>query len=285
MIGYLNMDTLEFNIGSLIKANKKENKTLNIIKLSKDPRVESYMKGKVNACTEYDIMCVIHEPKDKEELLNLLDELNKDPLQKVIIQTPIDEDTFGNIYELSNLVNREQDVDGFEFPLIKFREYKSIPQFLNDPVFSPTAKGALSMMFAGRKEKGLDSMTLRGETVTVIGTGLTSGLPIANACMSLGATVYTACSTTTEEDLKAMVGDSTIIVGCSGVPHIVNSECHSKRDNAIYINIGMSRVEGAMLGDINQKEVLELQNTLYANPVFKSTGRLTCLFVAYNTIL
>lgn len=284
---YLNMNILEGNIAVLTEAVKKTNpnNTLNIIKLSQDPRVESYMKGKITACDELGVNCKVHSPKTKLELLDLLCELEKDESQKIIIQTPIDEDVFGNIYELSKLVKRNQDVDGFEFPLIKFREYNTIPQFLNDPTFSPTAKGVLAMMFAGRKDKHMDCLNLRGETITVIGTGLTSGLPIANACMSLGATVYTACSSTTQEDLKAMVGDSTIVIGCSGVPHIVNSECHSLREDAIYINVGMNRVDGKMLGDICQDDVLALSNTMYANPTFKSTGRLTCLFCALNTLL
>lgn len=287
MLKYLNMNALEGNIGVLIEANKqlRPKNTLNIIKLSKDPRVESYMKGKITACEEVGIGCQVHAPKDRAELELLLSILQKDTTQKIIVQTPIDEDIFGDVYNISKLVKLEQDVDGFEFPLIKFRELRTIPQFLNEPCFSPTAKGVLAMMYAARKEKGLDATNLRGETITVIGTGLTSGLPIANACMSLGATVYTACSSTPLEDLYAMVGDSTIVVGCSGIPHIVNKEIHSKRDKAVYINVGMNRVNGKMQGDICQDDVLELQNTLYANPTFKSTGRLTCLFCAYNTVL
>lgn len=290
---YLNMDVLEGNIAFLVENYKKinPNNTLNIIKLSKDPRVESYMKGKITACEELGVGCQVHAPTDRAELELLLSILKKDKTQKIIIQTPINEEVFGNIYELSKLVDREQDVDGFEFPIIKFRELRTIPQYLNDATFSPTAKGVLAMMFAARKEKDslgwkkIDPMNLRGETITVIGTGLTSGLPIANACMSLGATVYTACSSTSLEDLTAMVGDSTIVVGCSGMPHIVDKDLHSVRDNAIYINVGMNRVDGKMLGDICQDDVLELPNTLYANPTFKSTGRLTCLFCALNTLL
>ncbi len=287
MLNYLNMNTLEGNIALLIEANKKNNPNnrLNIIKLSKDPTVESYMKGKIKACEEMQVDCKVHSPKDKEELLNLLSELKKNKNERIIVQTPIDEEIFGNIYELSRLVNPQQDVDGFEFPLMKFRELRTITQYLNEPCYSPTAKGVLAMMFAGRKEKNGNVNNLRGETVTIIGTGLTSGLPIANACMSLGATVYTASSSTPLEDLRAMVGDSTIVVGCSGVPHIVNKEICSFRDDAIYINVGMNRVNGKMEGDIKQDDVLELANTLYANPTFKSTGRLTCLMCCLNTVL
>ena len=140
-------------------------------------------------------------------------------------------------------------------------------------------------MYAARKEKQMNGNNLRGETITVIGTGLTSGLPIANACMSLGATVYTACSSTSYEDLKAMVMDSTIVVGCSGVPHIVYKELHSLREDAVYINVGMAKENGKMKGDINQMEILELDNTLYANPLFKSTGLLTCMYCCLNTVL
>lgn len=284
---YLDMNILEGNIAVLIESykSKKPNNTLNIIKLSKDPRVESYLKGKIKACEENGVGCQVHAPVDKKELKLLLSILGEDKNQKIIIQTPIDEDKFGNIYEITQLVNREQDVDGFEFPLIKFREYKTIPEFLHDPTFSPTGKGVLSMMFAGRKDKHRDPMNLRGETITVIGTGLTSGLPIANACMSLGATVYTACSSTPYEDLKAMVGDSTIVVGCSGIAHIVDKDLRSIRENVMYINVGMSRENGKMLGDINQEDVLQLENTMYANPTFGSTGRLTCLMCCLNTVI
>lgn len=287
MLKYLNMNALEGNIAILIEANKKlrPSNTLNIIKLSKDPRVESYMKGKITACEELGIGIQVHAPKDRTELELLLSILQKDDTQKIIVQTPIDEDIFGSVYDISKLVRRDSDVDGFEFPLIKFRELKTIPQYLNEPCFSPTSKGVLAMMYAARKEKGLNANNLRGETITVIGTGLTSGLPIANACMALGATVYTACSSTPLEDLYAMVGDSTIVVGCSGIPHIVNKDIFSQRENVVYINVGMNRVDGKMQGDICQEDVLGLSNTLYANPTLKSTGRLTCLMCCLNTVL
>lgn len=287
MLKYLNMDALEGNIAILIEANKKlrPHNTLNIIKLSKDPRVESYMKGKIKACEEVGVGCQVHAPKDRAELELLLSILAKDPNQKIIVQTPIDEDIYGDVHNITKLVNREQDVDGFEFPLIKFREYRTIPQFLNDKSFSPTAKGVLSMMFSARKEKGLDPLNLRGETITVIGVGLTSGLPIANACMSLGATVYIATSSTKEEDLYAMVGDSSIVVACAGVPKLIGEYINSKRNNAVYINVGMSRLDGRTVGDIDTEVIESLSNTLYVNPTFGTTGRLTCLFCALNTTL
>lgn len=287
MLKFLNMDVLEGNIGVLTEVHKrlKSDNTLNIIQLSKDARVQSYLKGKIKACEELGVLCVIHTPSNKKELEILLSCLSKNKTQKIIIQTPIDEDIFGNIHELIKLVDREQDVDGFDFPLIKFREYRTIVEYLQAPNFSPTAKGVLGMMYGARREKNLDHSNLRGETITIIGTGLTSGLPIANACMSLGATVYTAGSSTTDEDLRAMVGDSTIVVSCCGVANKINKNMCSLRENAVYINVGMSKVDGKLAGDINYDEIMALDNTLYCNKTLGTTGRLTCLFLALNTVL
>jgi methylenetetrahydrofolate dehydrogenase (NADP+)/methenyltetrahydrofolate cyclohydrolase len=296
---YLNIGTIEGNIDIMTRSLAKRRagdppRTLNIVRLTDDPVVESYMKGKINACLEYGVNYLIHEPQDKAELLKLLDKLSEDKSQKILIQTPIDEERFGDIHSIMFFVDPVQDVDGFHFPMSKFVQYNTILDFMRDKNFSPTAKGVLSTMYAGRCQKGYQmtgqvskkpvANNLRGETITIIGSGLTSGCPIAYACIALGATVYVANSTTCLLDLQAMVADSTIVVSCAGVPHTVNKAICSQRDNAIYINVGMSRENGKTVGDIDIEEIEELPNTLFVNPLFGSTGRFTCQYVVYNTL-
>ena len=68
---------------------------------------------------------------------------------------------------------------------------------------------------------------------------------------------------------------------------MINKENKSDFEDACYINIGMFRDEedGKLKGDINYNEIIELENTLYCNRLFNSTGKLTTMCLILNTVL
>lgn len=267
-------------IDKLIKEKVEINKdrTLHIISLSDDPASEIYMKNKVNMAKEYGINAIIHKPKDKFELFNIMiSEVFSSINNRFIIQLPYDT----NKWNTDNLINSNlkfMDVDGFKFDLQDLVKIKNIDDMIAHPNFSPTAKGVLLILDT------LFDGNIKGKQATILGKGITSGLPIALMCEQLGLTVTWCNSSTLNRIRQETIENSEIIVSCVG-KEIINKDLHSKMDNACYVNVGMFKEDDKLKGDINYNDVIELDNTLFCNKLFNSTGKLTTMCLILNTVL
>lgn len=278
---------VEFTIAlvdELIKDRVKmlsEERELHIISLSDDKASKSYMNNKLKIADNYEIPAMIHRPENRYELINILAELGSVDNTRVIIQCPFDEDKWGKLEDLMKMIPKKKDVDGFDFSLISLNNIKSFDDMINNPNFSPTAKGVLLLLGA------CFDFDIKGKSINVIGKGLTSGLPIATICEQLGATVYWCNSKTSKHTLESLSSITDIIISCAGVPNLINKDnAINKYNDAYYINVGMNKDEnGKLKGDINYDEIIELPNTIFCNELFGSTGKLTTMCLILNTVL
>lgn len=274
---------IEDAIQILKKSNP--NRVLHIVSLSDDPSSESYMKNKCKMGEKYGVETIIHRPKDKNELNFLMLKLSINKENRVIVQCPFDQNKWGTIEEIIRPLPDFMDVDGFKFNNLDLINTKSFDDMINNPNFSPTAKGVLTIM-----EYCLlySNRIFDGRKVTVIGKGLTSGLPIAMMCEQLGATV-TWCNSRTDSRYRDIsIHDSDFIISCAGTSkeYLVTPLNKSNNPNACYINVGMSKGEdGKLKGDIDYKTISPLNNTLFCNPLLGSTGKLTTMCLILNTLL
>ncbi len=260
--------------------NKNNKRVLHIISLSDDPASAVYMKNKVNMGEKYGVKVIIHKPKDKEELHSVLNIVLDDINNRVIIQCPYDEEKWGTLSGLLKYIPDWMDVDGFKFNIMDLSRIKDIDQMFNNPNFSPTAKGAILLI-----DKAYKGMT-KGKHVTVLGKGLTSGMPIALMCEQLGYTVTWCNSNTLTKVREDIIRNSKVIVSCVG-KEMINKNLHSEVPNACYINVGMFKDDesGKLKADINYNDISELDNTLYCNKLFNTTGKLTTMCLILNTVL
>lgn len=267
-----------------ILAENSERK-LHIVSLSNDAASESYMRNKCKMGEKYGIETIIHRPKSEFELETLMIKLSLNKNNRVIVQCPFDQKKWGTMREVMKPIPGFMDVDGFEFSNLDLINTKSFDDMFNNPNFSPTAKGVLTIM----KFCLLYSNKVFGGTnVTVIGKGLTSGLPIATMCEQLGCTVTWCNSKTQLESRDINIANSKIIISCAGTGRedIVTKLNKSMSDNACYINVGMNRGEnGKLKGDIDYESISQLDNTLFCNPLLGSTGKLTTMCLILNTLL
>jgi len=90
--------------------------------------------------------------------------------------------------------------------------------------------------------------SLEGALVCVVGASPTVGRPLALALLSAGATVRIAQATT--RDLIAETCDADIVIAAAGVPGLIGRD-HLK-PGAVAIDVGVTRVEGRLLGDIDR---------------------------------
>lgn len=267
-------------IDARIKELQSVNRVLNIISLTDDPSARLYMKRKVEMGEKYNVPVKIHNPNTYSDLLRLMSKLKDDKRNRVIIQKPFDESKWGSLKSLHKMIPEQMDVDGFGFTMLDIVETKSFEDMFNNPRFSPTAKGVLMIM------KSLNKGEFKGERVTVLGKGLTSGLPIGLMAAQLGCTVRWVNSGSKPNDVKRLVEFSDYVIGCTGRPNIINNECCI--DSSIggkYINVGMTKIDDVWYGDINFEEIQSNPNTIFCNNLFGSTGKLTTLCLILNTLL
>lgn len=253
---------------------------LHVVSMNNDIQSEKYINNKVKMCEKYGIKCITHKPKNNDELLEvekLLKGLDAN-INKVIFQAPF---ISANPIDIIKNLDSRMDVDGFTMSILDVISM-NCDNIFDEPNVSPTAKGVLLLL-----STMISLYDIQGKEITVVGKGLTSGMPIAILLERLGATVSWLNSNTHPYAFKEKIKSSDVIISCAGSgEHIVNGKIRSNKENAIYINVGMSKnKEGELIGDIDYDELMECNNTKFCNPLLGSTGKLTTMMLILNTLL
>ena len=110
---------------------------------------------------------------------------------------------------------------------------------------------------------------LTGKKVTVIGRSMVVGKPLSMMLQKKNATV-TMCHTKTV-DLKAECQNADIICACAGVAKMLTKEY--MKPGQIIIDVGINVVDGALCGDVNYDDAMEVAS--YATPVPGGVGTVT----------
>lgn len=92
---------------------------------------------------------------------------------------------------------------------------------------------------------------LEGRTATVVGASPVVGRPLALLLIAAGVTVRVAQATT--RDLAAETRDAEIVFAAAGVPGLIGRD--HLRAGAICIDIGVTRQDDRLLGDIDAEAV------------------------------
>lgn len=109
----------------------------------------------------------------------------------------------------------------------------------------PTAQAALiiAQHLAG---------SLSGKRITIVGASNIVGLPLAQLLIHEGATVRVAQESTL--DLLAETCDADVVISATGVPGLIGADHIAQ--GAFVIDVGITRVAGKLVGDVNLETVL-----------------------------
>ena len=131
-----------------------------------------------------------------------------------------------------------------------------------------------------------NNINVKGETVLVIGKGKTSGLPLSLMLQRLGATVINVNSNTTKENLHMLLNVANIVVSCAGTP-ILNYENMKHSTYKAVINVGMTTIDGKVVGDIDVNDLIEhkMDYESLITPILGGTGILTVVNLLLNTCI
>lgn len=240
---------------------------LAIISVGENEASKIYIKNKERACDKVGIESkeyLLPENTKEDEIISLIEQLNNDEtVTGIILQSPIPHGL--NFDKCCSHINYQKDVDGFTKENI-YRLY------LNQETIIPcTVKGIICIL----QEYQID---LNGANVVIVGRGNIVGKPLALAMMNQNATVTLAHSHT--KNLENITKNADIVVSATGVPNLINGKMIKK--GAVVIDVGVSRVNGSIVGDIDFESVSSVAGAITPNP--GGVGPMTVAMIIDNLV-
>ncbi len=246
---------------------EKLNITLAIILVGNNEASKLYIKNKEKYCTEVGIKVdkyLLAEDTSEEVLINLIKDLNEDKeVTGIILQSPVPNGI--DFDKCSGMILPSKDVDGFT----KDNVYNL---YLNKKSILPcTVKGIIKLLEHYNIE-------INGKNVAIIGRGNIVGKPLAMALENRNATVSLLHSKT--KDLKMFTKDADIVVVACGIPKLLKKDMI--KEGSVVIDVGISRVDGKIVGDIDFDNIKDIATFVTPNP--GGVGPMTVAMIIDNLI-
>lgn len=243
---------------------------LAVIIVGENPASKVYVASKHRSCGEvgmYSEVIEMPENTTKEELLNKIDELNKNAkIHGILVQLPLPAHISADEAEILDFIHPDKDVDGFH-PINVGK--LSIGQ---EHLVPCTPLGCIKML----ELAGID---IKGKNAVIIGRSNIVGKPMFNLLLARHATV-TVCHSRTQ-DLAAVTRQADILVVAIGKPNFVTADM--VKPGAVVIDVGINRIAPKKLvGDVDFESVKEVAGAI--TPVPGGVGLLTIAMLMHNTV-
>lgn len=240
---------------------------LAIIQVGDNEASNIYVKNKEKYCNMVGIKTDIYKLSSdtkEEELINLIDKLNKiKEVTGIILQSPVPKHI--DYDKCSKTILSSKDVDGFT----KENIYKL---YMNEDTIMPaTVKGIIVLL----KKYNIN---IDGSNVVIIGRGNIVGKPLSLALTNENATVSLLHSHT--KDITKYTKEADIIISACGIPNIITSDMI--KDNSVVIDVGVNRINGKIVGDVDFESVSKKASYITPNP--GGVGPMTIAMIIDNLI-
>ncbi len=249
---------------------------LAVILVGENPASVSYVTGKQKALAEVgmvDRSLHLSESTTEEELLEIIDGLNKDPdVHGILVQLPLPRHI--NEERVIMAISPEKDVDGFH-PV-------SVGNLvIGKPSFLPcTPHGIIELL----KVSGIET---NGAHAVVVGRSNIVGKPVALllARRDCNATV-TICHTGTK-NLAEITRQADILIAAVGKPACITADMI--KPGAAVIDVGVNRIPDStkksgfrLVGDVDFEAAKEVAS--FITPVPRGVGPMTIAMLMQNTL-
>ncbi|MBP5195693.1 MAG: bifunctional methylenetetrahydrofolate dehydrogenase/methenyltetrahydrofolate cyclohydrolase FolD [Lachnospiraceae bacterium] len=259
-------DELKAEVEELKKQGKEA--CLAVVLVGDDPASAVYVKNKKKACEYIGVKSLSYElpaSTSEEELLGLIDKLNKDDsVNGILVQLPLPSQIDEN--KVIRAIAPEKDVDGFH------------PQNVGALLIGE--KGYVSCTPAGviqlLKRSGV---SIEGKECVVIGRSNIVGKPMGVLLLRENGTVTIAHSRT--KDLKDICKRADILVAAVGKPKMITEEYI--KEGAVVIDVGIHRMDnGKLCGDVDFDRVKDHVSKI--TPVPGGVGPMTIAMLMNNVV-
>jgi methylenetetrahydrofolate dehydrogenase (NADP+)/methenyltetrahydrofolate cyclohydrolase len=239
--------------------------------VGEDPGSQIYVRNKRRACEKVGLTSWLHKlsgETGQAELLELIGRLNADPaVHGILVQLPLPRQIQESA--IVDAVTPAKDVDGFG-PVNLGLLAAGRPKFL------PCTPHAVQQMLL-RSE-----IPIEGKHVVIVGRSNIVGKPLSLILMQkatgANATV-TVCHSRTP-DIGAITRQGDIVVVAIGQPRFLTADMI--RPGATVIDVGINRVGGAVVGDVDFESVREIAGAV--SPVPGGVGPMTITMLLHNTV-
>lgn len=241
---------------------------LAVVIVGSDPASRIYVNLKKKDCEELGILSreyALPEETTEEELLELIDELNRDSsINGILVQLPVPEQIDEN--KIIAAISPEKDVDAFHavnVGKIMIGTYNFLPC---------TPAGCMELIAS----TGVD---ITGKSCVVVGRSNIVGKPMAMLLLHKNGTVTIAHSKT--KNLKEVCASADILVAAVGVPKLIKGDMI--KPGAVVIDVGTTKMpDGKLCGDVDFEAASKVAG--YITPVPGGVGPMTRVILMKNTV-
>ena len=230
---------------------------LAVVLIGTNAASQTYVNMKKKACTEAGIISFSYELPEttsEAELLALIEKLNhQNDVHGILVQLPIPKHV--NSARVLEAITPKKDVDGFH-PMTSF--------------LPCTPAGIMELIDS-------TGMNLNGKKAVVVGRSHIVGKPTATLLLDRNATV-TICHRHTV-DLGSETRQADVMVAAVGVPRLIKGDMI--KAGAVVIDVGINRVDGKLVGDVDFEEANAVAG--YLTPVPGGVGPMTIAMLLHNT--
>lgn len=241
---------------------------LAVVIVGNDPASRVYVNNKKKACALCGIQSyeyALPEDTTEQQLLELVDQLNRDPkVNGILVQLPVPPQI--DDHRVIEAIAPEKDVDAFtegNVGKIMIGEYSLLPC---------TPAGCLDLIDS-------TGVSIEGKNCVVIGRSNIVGKPMAMLLLHRNGTV-TICHSRTR-NLREICSQADILIAAVGKAGFVTADM--VKEGAVVIDVGMNRnAEGKLCGDVDFAAVE--QKAGYITPVPGGVGPMTIATLMRNTL-
>ena len=269
-------EKIQLEIKKTQETNSRFRPSLKIIQVGERSDSSTYVRMKLKAAEEANILCELvqfSEAITEPELLQQIARFNNDPLvHGILIQLPVPSHI--SEHAITSAVAEEKDVDGFGVSNIGELSKRG-----GHPLFTPcTPKGVMVLL----AESGVD---LKGKNAVVLGRSDIVGSPVSSLLRNADATV-TVCHSRTQ-NLQEEIRRADILVAAIGKPHFVKGEW--LKPGAVVIDVGTNYIPDEskksgqrLVGDVDFDSAAEVAS--HITPVPGGVGPMTVAMLLQNVV-
>ena len=240
---------------------------LAVVLVGENPASQVYVRNKENGCIKAGMRSTVirlDENCTQEELEKTVASLNEDAsVHGILVQLPLPKHL--DEARVLRLINPDKDVDGFH-------AMNSGKLMNGQPGFVPcTPLGVMKLL----ESYGIDPC---GKHAVVIGRSNIVGKPMAMLLLAANATV-TVCHSRTQ-NLAEITRQADILVAAVGRANFVTADM--VKPGAAVIDVGINRVDGKLVGDVDFDAVSEVAG--HITPVPGGVGQMTIAMLLANTL-
>ena len=244
--------------------------SLSAIQVGDDPGSTVYIRAQKKSCEKIGIEYTLHKFESNithKELAEFIQKLNQDSrVSGIILQMPLP--AHCNARELQHIIAPKKDAEGVSPANMGMVVYGS-------PVIGPCTAMAVMELITST---GID---LYGKEAVMVGHSDIVGKPVALLLLDKFVTT-SVCHIATGErgTLPEYVKKAEILIVAVGKAHLIKGEW--VKEGAIVIDVGINRLEGKIVGDVEYGVAKERAS--YITPVPGGVGPVTTAILLRNTI-